>query len=178
MQLSRSLIKIIDRAIIPALLVFAAKLVGMVVANYYYNLSYDGAATIVPLFEYRSQEAYLMANTFSNLLVLAVIVIGFALMLIRAHLLHGSHISPKLSATLMQKQLTGLIVGSWELYHQAVIWMAFLWLSIILFALQALAGVAPWWLPLSSLAMALVLTWILIADVEKEINLRHELESA
>lgn len=177
MTLSRSLLKIIDKAIIPALLILTAKVVGLVAANYWYDLSWDGTANLFPLLEYRSEEAYVMANTVSNLFVGLTILVGFLGMLIKAHWLHGSHISPKLSSTLVQKQLTGLIVGSWELYHQAVVWLAYLWIALILFSWQALFGVSPWWLAISGAIVALILTWLLIADVEKEIHLRKQVES-
>lgn len=178
MAVSRSLLKIIDKAIIPALLILTAKVVGLVIANYWYNLSWDGTTSVFPLLEYRSEEAYIMANTLSNLFVALTILVGFLWMLIKAHWLHGSHISPKLSSTLVQKQLTGLIVGSWELYHQAVVWLAYLWIALILFAWQALLGVSPWWLAIGGAMAALILTWLLVADVEKEIHLRKQLEAA
>ncbi len=177
MQLSRSLLKIIDEAIIPGLLILAAKVIGLVAANYWYNLSWDGTTSVFPLLQYRSEQAFFIANTVSNLFVLAVILVGFLVMLIKAHTLHGSHISPKLSTKLVQKQLTGLVVSSWELYHQAVVWLAFMWLTLILFCIHALLGVTPWWLPLSGTLVALLFTWLLIIDVEKEINLRRDLEA-
>lgn len=178
MQLSRSLLKIIDEAIIPGLLILAAKIIGLVAANYWYNLSWDGTASILPLMQYRSEQAFFTANTISNLFVLLVILCGFLAMLIRAHVLHGSHISPRLSTKLVQRQLTGLIIGSWELYHQAVVWLAYLWLALIIFGIHALLGVTPWWLPLAGTCVALIFTWLLIIDVEKEISLRKDLEVA
>ena len=177
LQLSRSLLKLVDEAIIPALFVFGAKLIGLVVANFWYDLSWDVAgadSSIFPLISYRSQEAFLQANTLSNAFVLAVIFVGFLWVLIRAHAFHGSHISPKLSVALVQKQLTGLVVHSWELYHQAVIWLAYLWLALILFTIQAIYGVSEWWLSIAGTLVALFFSWLLIMDVEKEIAIRRE----
>lgn len=178
MRLSRSLLKLIDEAIIPALIVFGAKLIGLVAANYWYDLSWDMTSRqgFFPLLSYRSTEAFLLANTFSNGLVLVVILIGFLWVLVRAHTFHGSHISPRLSVALVQKQLTGLVVHSWELYHQAVIWLAYLWLSLILFTIQAIYGVSAWWLSIIGTLLALLFSWLLIMDVEKEISIRKEHE--
>lgn len=176
MKLSRSLLKLIDEAIIPALLVFGAKLVGLAVANYWHDLSWEIAedASLLSLVSYRSEEAFLQANTLSNAFVLGAILIGFLWVLIRAHAFHGSHISPRLSVSLVQKKLTGLVVHSWELYHQAVIWLAFLWLALILFSIQSIYGVNEWWVVIAGTALALLFSWLLIMDVEKEIEIRKE----
>lgn len=177
MPLSRSLLTLVDEAIIPALIIFGAKLIGLVAANYWYDLSWDVGerqSTLFPLIMYRSEEAFLQANTLSNIFVLSVIILGFVWVLIRAHAFHGSHISPKLSVSLVQKQLTGLVIHSWELYHQAVVWLAYLWLGLILFTIQAIYGVSEWWLSISGLIVALILSWLLIVDVEKEIDIRRE----
>ena len=79
---------------------------------------------------------------------------------------------------LVQKQLTGLVIHSWELYHQAVIWLAYLWLGLILFTIQAIYGVSEWWLSVAGLIGALILSWLLIVDVEKEIAIRREHEDS
>ena len=181
MPLSRSLLTLVDEAIIPALIIFGAKLIGLVTANFWFDLSWDvgnNQASFFPLLIYRSEEAFLQANTLSNIFVLGVILIGFLWVLIRAHAFHGSHISPKLSVALVQKQLTGLVIHSWELYHQAVIWLAYLWLGLILFTIQAIYGVSEWWLSVAGLIGALILSWLLIVDVEKEIAIRREHEDS
>src|SRR5690606_31605164 len=126
------------------------------------------------LLTYRSEEAFLKANTISNVFVLGTILVGFLWVLVRAHMFHGSHISPKLSVSLVQKQLTGLVIHSWELYHQAVIWLAYLWLALILFTIQAIYGVSEWWISITGTILALIFSWLLIMDVEKEISLRKE----
>lgn len=174
MRLSRSLLKLIDEAIVPCLLVFAAKLLGLVVVNGWLNLSWDPTgASLLPLFSYRSPEAFLLANSWSNLLVLVVILAGILSVLLRAHVFHTSHISPRLSVSLINKQLTSLAVNSWEVYHQAVVWLAYLWLALVLFALQAMYGVSWWWLDIAGTLLALLLTWLLVVDVEREIDIER-----
>ncbi len=175
MRLSRSLLKIIDEAIVPGLLVFAAKLLGLVGVNAWLNLSWDpSGSTLLPLFTYRSAEAFYLANGWSNVLVLVVIVTGFLTVLVRAHIFHTSHISPKLSISLVRRQLTSLAVNSWDVYHQAVVWLAYLWLALVLFSLQAVYGVSPWWLDIVGTVIALVLSWLIIIDVEREIEIERE----
>jgi hypothetical protein len=174
LRLSRSILQLIDEAIIPALLVFGAKLVGLVLANSYYGLSWDVAhsGNILPLLSYRSPEAFALANSFSNVLTYAVILIGFLWVLIRAHAFHASHISPKMSVSLVSMEMTGLVVNSWEIYHQAIVWLAYLWLALLLFSVQAMMGVSPWWLALGGGMVALLFSWLFIADVEREVELQ------
>lgn len=173
MRLSRSLLKLIDEAIIPALLVFGAKLVGLVMANTYYNLSWDTQG-LFPLISYRSSEAYAMANGFSNVVVFVVILTGFLTVLVRAHAFHATHISPRLSVSLVRMEMTGIVANSWEIYHQAVIWLALLWLSLIWFALQAMAETSPWWLVIGGTAIAAMFSWLFVVDVEREMELGEE----
>jgi hypothetical protein len=174
MKLSRSLIKLIDEAIIPGLLVFAAKLLGLVAVNAWLNLSWDPEfGSLLPLFSYRSPEAFTIANSWSNVAVLAVIVIGLLTVLIRAHVFHTSHISPWLSVTLIRRQLTALAASSWDVYHQAVIWLAYLWLALLLFSLQAIYGISWWWIDIVGTVMALFGSWMLIVDIEHEIEIER-----
>jgi hypothetical protein len=174
MRLSRSLLKLIDEAIVPGLLVFAAKLIGLVGVNIWLKLSWDASSSSLPLFSYRSPEAFAIANGWSNVLVIVVIMIGLLVVLLRAHVFHDSHISPRLSVSLVRHQLTSLATNSWEVYHQAVIWLCYLWLALVLFSLQAVYGVSPWWLDAVGTAIALVLSWLLIVDVEREIDIERE----
>lgn len=179
MRLSRSLLKLIDEAIVPALLVFTAKLVGMVAVNVWLNLSWDdGSGSWLPLFSYRSPEAFLLANGWSNALVLAVILIGLLTVLIRAHVFHTSHISPRMAVSLVHRQLTSLAVNSWDVYHQAVVWLGYLWLALLLFSLQAAYGVSFWWLDISGGFVALVLSWLMIIDVERELEIERSRRAA
>jgi hypothetical protein len=174
MRLSRSLLKLIDEAIVPGLLVFAAKLLGLIVVNAWLNLSWDpSGGSLLPLFSYRSPEAFALANGWSNILVLVVILTGLLLVLIRAHVFHNSHISPKVAVSLVRRQLTSLAATSWEVYHQAVVWLCYLWLALILFSLQAVYGVSPWWLDICGTIAALLLSWLLIVDVERELEIER-----
>jgi hypothetical protein len=174
MRLSRSLLKLIDEAIVPALLIFAAKMLGLIGANAWLNLSWDpSGASLLPLFSYRSPEAFTIANSWSNVAVLAVIVTGLLVVLLRAHYFHNSHISPRLSVSLVRRQLTSLATDSWNVYHQAVVWLAYLWLALILFSLQAIYGVSWWWIDVAGTLIALLLSWLVIIDVEYEIDIER-----
>lgn len=179
MKLSRSLIKLIDEAIIPALLVFAAKLLGLAGVNAWLNLSWDPSyGSVLPLFSYRSPEAFEIANSWSNLIVLVVIIVGLLAVLLRAHVFHTSHISPWLSVTLIRRKMTALAASSWDVYHQAVVWLAYLWLALMLFALQAVYGISWWWIDIAGTVIALFCSWLLIADVEHEIEIERSRRAA
>ena len=115
-----------------------------------------------------------MANGWSNMAVLVVVLTGFLTVLIRAHAFHTSHISPRLSVSLVKMEMTGLAVSSWEIYHQAVIWLAYVWLALILFAIQASYEVSPWWIVILGGVIAGMFTWMFIVDVEREIEIEQE----
>jgi hypothetical protein len=174
LRLSRSLLQLLDEAIIPALVVFSAKLIGLVLANYYYHLSWDVSGRAIPFISYRSPEAFATANGFSNAIVLGIILIGFMSVLIRAHAFHASHISPKLSVTLVSMEMTGLVASTWELYHQAIVWLCYLWLCLLLVGLQASMGTSPVWLVVLGGVIGALFTWFFVADVEREVEIVKE----
>src|SRR3989344_6508056 len=132
-MVSKSIIKLIDEAIIPVLILIVAKMVSLFAVSLAFNLPFEikaqGFLNILPVVIFKNIADYTVAENYSNLAMLIVASLGTLFVLVRAHFFHASHIHPKLHARLVRLNLESLIAPSYHLYHQAAIWLIFLWLT-------------------------------------------------
>lgn len=173
MKKNRILVKLIDEAILPAFLIFSVKIISLLGLIKLFNLNFSlNTQTLLPFLSFESQKDLVFVNSYSNFLMFLAVVIGLLVVLARAHFTHDTHIHPELTLKLFTLNLEGLMVSSFEIYHQAVVWLLFLWFSILIFVLQALAGISPAILAVFALSLGIILTGLLIMDVESEVQ--HE----
>jgi hypothetical protein len=123
-----SLLKLIDEAVLPVVVIFGSKLLGLFFANNAFNLggvfnSYDFSLT-TPFFFYPSPTAARIASDFSTLVVYLVIALGFGWVVFRAHHFHLSHLHPTVAKRVFLHEKDFLLVNSYEIYHQAAIWLS------------------------------------------------------
>lgn len=171
-MVARSLVKLIDEAIIPAMLLVFAKIAGILITNYIFHIEFtvqtQGFLGILPTISYPSAANYITVENYSNLLMFLMASIGALTVIIRAHLLHESHISPKFHQKLVTFKLEKLVSSSFHLYHQALIWMTFLWLIILFLVLSTISNVTYLQITTFAVIIAANFTWILALDVQKE----------
>lgn len=175
--MSTKLTKLIDLSLVPASLVIISKFVGV----YGFILIFDIEASFADvgssLFNLgpvvSANDAIIIA-TFSDLLMFATIVTFFIVTLVRAVFLHSSHVKPTLISKLASKNLLWLVRGSYEIYHEAVVGITFLWLVTSLLFLNSLFGFTLLWVPLLAFFLSILLTASLIYDIYREIeNIKH-----
>jgi hypothetical protein len=170
---SKTLVKLIDEAIIPALVLVAAKVLGVLfvgrVKNLIFEVSFKSHFLPLPTLVFSSYQDYVTVNSYSNLIMLGVVSLGLVWILLKANLLHDTHISPKLAAQLARLSLSRLISTTFEAYHQALVWYGFAWFTTILMAFYAYLGLAYKSFALIAFLIVLNLTWFFIFDVEREI---------
>jgi len=168
---SKLLLRLISEAIIPALMVITAKLVGISLVVLLQGISWSVSADpFLPAISFSSASEYLIVSSWSNLFVIVVICLGLLWVLTKAHYLHNTHVSPTLTLRLLSFDLASLLTTTPEIFQQAIIWISYLWLFIILTGVQAYLGYYHWWMFGVSLALAIILTWLLVADWEKEMG--------
>lgn len=142
-MLAQTFAKLLDESIVPAVVIIAAKVLGLALANIVQNLPYtiEPGSSILPwTVVYNSATEAQAANTFSNLIMYLVVLIGFGVVLFKAHFLHASHIPPQLSGRLAKLNLENFIYESFEIYHQALVWLSFLWITTAIVFVYALGG--------------------------------------
>lgn len=172
---SKSLSRLIDEAILPAVLLVGSKFVGVfllaAISKSAFNFQLGKILFVLPSVSFNSFNAYVFSNSYSNLFTYAVLVAGGTFILLRAHFFHSTHITPTLHAKLEKLRLTSLISDTFVIYHQAFIWFAFIWLFTIFLLVQAFLEFIYPWIAIVSTLISLNMSWFLIADVETEIEI-------
>ncbi|HEY5600656.1 MAG TPA: hypothetical protein VIK81_01060 [Patescibacteria group bacterium] len=172
---SKSLTKLIDEAIVPAVLIICAKLVGLFAANYIFVTDWKvvpgSVLGFLPKISYLNYQAYYLANTYSNAIMLIVVTLGVSIVVVKAHFFHSSHISPKLAGILSRLRLSSLVSDTYGLYHQSAIWVLFLYLICSFLIVQSIFKASSPLLAIIGFVIAVNATWVLIFDIESEIKI-------
>lgn len=168
---SRILLRLIDEAIIPAIVVVVAKTVAVVILIQWLGLEWQfNTQSLIPGIVFDSPEVGVFVNSYSNLFLFLVILIGLGWVLTKAYHFHDRHVSPGFVLQLLSWNLTGLLSNSNEVYHQGLVWMSYLWLVTLLIGAHVLFGITFGWVLVVALALSLLATWLFVADVEREIT--------
>jgi len=173
--ISKSLIRLIDEAIVPALLLILAKGIGLFATVVFFDLpftlEYRSILGLLPAFRFTTLQAYITAENYSNLAMFAAVSAGAIIVILKAHFLHESHIHPKLHARLISLNLERLAQSSYHLYHQATIWLVFLWLSFGFLTLSSIAKITYPQITIAAFLISANLSWVFALDLEKEIEI-------
>lgn len=174
-MVARSLIKLIDEAIIPAVALIVGKMTGLALAIYILDLPFTivtgGILNFLPSIHFTNLPDYILAENYSNLAMFIAVTIGTIFVLLRAHFFHESHIHPRLQAKLARLNLETIIAPSYHLYHQALIWLTFLWLTVAFLVISTILGITYPVISAVAFIIAANFSWILAMDVEKEIEI-------
>src|SRR3990167_9739901 len=104
-MVAKSLIKLIDEAILPALLLILAKGIGLFVTVLFFNLpftlEYRSIFGLLPSYRFATLQGYTTAENYSNLVMFAAVAAGAIIVILKAHFLPESPISPKLHAMVL-----------------------------------------------------------------------------
>ena len=173
--MAKSLVKLIDEAIIPAVCLIVGKMLGLFLASYFLKLNFTLKSSeflkILPAVNFQNLQDYTVAENYSNLAMFIVAATGTAYVLIRAHYFHESHIHPRLHAKLVSLGQEWLVAPSYHLYHQAVIWLIFLWLTVGFLVLSSILEITYPQITIIAFVIAVNFSWVFALDVEKEIEI-------
>ncbi len=164
---SKTLIKLIDYAIFPAVLIVAAKIIGIVFLTHYFQADYavDGVRL-----SFENFENFIAINSYSSYFMLASVLGGLIWVVVKAHVFHDTHVTPSLSAKLYNSNMQGLIHNSETIFSQAFIWLSYAWLLTIMFGVQSFYALSYWSVFWFSLIASVVATVLLVVDVEREVS--------
>ena len=159
----------------PAVFLILSKGAGLFLTIFLFNLpfslEYGSIFGVLPSLRFGTLQAYTTAENYSNLAVFAAIAAGTVIVILKAHFLHESHIHPKLHAKLLRFRLERLVQSSYHLYHQAAIWLVFLWLTVGFLVVSSIAEITYPQITLAAFLVSANLSWVFALDVEKEIEL-------
>ena len=98
----------------------------------------------------------------------AVIFVGFFWVLIRSYHFHDTHIKPGTTAKLADLKMLHLITTSFDVYHSAFVWFCFMWLAVIMSTVYYLLALSYMWVFMGTFLASVMMTYLLIDDLEKE----------
>ena len=178
-MVTKSITKLIDEAIIPALALIVAKTLGLFLASSIFKLDFiieqGGIFKILPTVRFLDPQSYVMAENYSNLAMLFVAAFGAILIIVRAHFFHQSHIHPYLHAKLVSLNLESLIAPSYNLYHQAVVWLTYFWLVVAYLIVSSIFGVTFPQISVIAFIIAANFSWVFAIDIQREIEIQRRI---
>ncbi|PJA40600.1 hypothetical protein CO178_01960 [candidate division WWE3 bacterium CG_4_9_14_3_um_filter_34_6] len=162
---AKTLVKLIDYAIFPAVLIVATKIAGIAFFSQYFDTAYqvEGARLV-----FNNVQDFISVNSYSSLFMFFAVIAGLLWVTIKARLFHDTHISPSFSAKLFGMNLNDLIHTTETIYSQSFIWLSYAWIISIVFGVQSYYGLAEWWIFYISLISAVLATALLVLDIETE----------
>lgn len=167
--------KLIDEAVFPAVTLIVGKTVGLLAASLAFSLPFridsGGILNILPTIRFLDAQSYIIAESYSNLAMFIAAAAGTIFVLFRAHFFHQSHINPKLHAKLVSANAEWLIAPSYSLYHQSLVWLTYLWLTVAFLVLYSVVNITFPQIAIIAFIVAANLSWVFALDIQKEIEI-------
>jgi hypothetical protein len=172
--MSKLLQRLLSAAIFPAALMIVGKVVGMYIANRFFNLGWsittehDGIFSVQII--YPSLEAAVTCNSYSNLIMLLFLMFGNAFLIFQGYFLHPSHQNPRVLVKLIHFDFLAWLSDSPQLYPRIAVWLAFLWVATIIVITQSIQGLTYPWVSITGFALTIFATFLVIRDVEEDLK--------
>ena len=163
---SKTLIKLIDQAIFPAVLIISAKIIGVVFFIKYFDASFSSSGTQLI---FSNLNDFIAVNSYSSLFMFIAVLSGLVWVVVKAHVFHDTHIKPSLSARMFELSMDDLIHTNEVIFSQAFIWLSYAWMTTIMFGIHAYFELSYWWVFFVALGVSIIATAALAIDVEREI---------
>jgi hypothetical protein len=168
-MLSKLLVKLIDKAVIPALLLLASRVVSIILVSKYLGIHLTlGNSGFV----FHNQSDYIKVNSYSTLIMAGLLVVGLGYVVIKSLFFHESHIKPSITTRLFSLKAESLIQDSYEIYTQGAVWLTYAYLLLIISGVMALSGFMYAWVFYTIMGVSILTTLIFILDLEEEISIK------
>ena len=168
---SKIILRLIKEALLPAFLILGSKLLCIVIIVGLFSVSWQVESTsFIPRLVFPDADYTIFINSYSNLGVFLVVLVGLVWVLTKAYHFHDTHVSPAFVLQLLSWNLSWLLTDSHEVYHKGVTWVSYLWLVALYIGIQTVMGVNYLWVLVFVLIASIMVTWYFIADVERELT--------
>lgn len=166
--MSAFVLKLLDEAILPAVLVFCAKVGGLILLARAFNVSFTLESNRLV---FGNLTGLVLANNLSNLFLLLVLLLGTGWVLLRLHFFHDSHLSPHLLPKILEHDLEFTISTSFNLFHQAFVWLSLGALVVFSLTFQTLVGLTSPIIVAIGLVQGIFLAVLVLVDFEREVKI-------
>ena len=170
---SRILVKLVDEAIFPAIMLLATRLISMFLISQYLGASYEIRSTGIL---FTSMDDYVRVNSYSILFMTIALALGLSVIVLKSFVFHDSHIKPGFSAKLHALRVPSLIHNSFEIYSTGTIWLSYLYLLLVVSAVMSVFGILYGWVLFVIFLITILSTVSMIIDVEHEIKIQKNTE--
>jgi hypothetical protein len=163
---SKILIKLVDEAVLPAILLIVARVVSVILVSRYFKVDFTigGSGFVFP-----NANDYVLVNSYSTLSMIVVLAVGLLYILLKSLVFHDTHITPATSAKLFTLRLSSFIQASFDVYSQGAIWLSYMFLIMIVSGIMVLSGLLYSWVFVVALILSGVSTYLFVVDIEHEL---------
>ena len=127
-----SALRLVEAAILPAIIIIATKLLALFVASLIFGISWEFNLAAFEnnflVFQYSSQSDLSTVINFSDMLVVLVCSAGFTWALFQAHHLNIDKTHPTLISKIYNKGRQFWLTTTGRVDHLAAVWLGLLWL--------------------------------------------------
>lgn len=170
MRQSKILLKLVDAAVLPALLLASVKITASLFALFFLKIPFSFNLIFgFPTIAFNDPSDFLKINNFSGWASLLFLSLILSLIILRAYFFNNSHISPNLTIRILDLNLGRLVDNSFNLFSQTIIWLSFLWLTSLAIFVSFFLQTASLGLAVTSFTLCLIFTFLLILNLEREI---------
>jgi hypothetical protein len=166
---SRILVKLVDEAIVPAILLFAVRIIASLVVAKVNGISFTFG---INGFTYSTKDEFLLVNSYSTLTMIGVLAVGLFFVLLKSYFFHDTHVQPHTAAKLFSLNLSGFIQTSFDVYSQGAVWLGYAYLLAIASGVMFYSNLIYSWVFYSAVIIVAIATFLLILDVDKELPKR------
>jgi hypothetical protein len=168
---SKLLLKLIDQAIIPALLLVATRIVSIIIVSRQKGIE----VFLSPKgFTFYTATDYVSVNTLSTFFMAVAIALGLGYIILKSMVFHDSHIKPHISAKLFTWKMHHLIQASYDLYTQGSVWVSYLYLLTIASGIMLIFDMISAWAFYVCTVISLLYTLLFILDIEAEMDINKK----
>lgn len=166
---SRILTKLIDEAIVPAVALVAARVLGVIFVTSYFGIPLANESSFLTLY-FSNKVDFLKVNSYSTLFMYFVVFLGGVAFLVKSRYFHDTHISPPFAAKVFSSNLGNFIQTSFDIYSEGSIWLLYSFLMTLVLGVELYFRIVYPWVFILSLALSILLTLIFVSDVEREVT--------
>ena len=165
--MSKSLVKLVDEAILPAFVLVGLKVVGIAIVNNLLSLSfyYQNFGKIF----YATQLNVVTVNSASDMIVFGGVFLVCLFLIAKLLFFTDDKAKPSILLKLAKADKVGFIQTSIELYHVLFVWMLFLTGVVIYIIIRSIYLLDYPVILAPSVALYLILLWIVIKEIERDI---------
>jgi hypothetical protein len=172
--MSKLLQKILSASIFPAALIIVSKIVGMMLVNKIFDLSWGIQTQTGSLFSvqvvYESSAKALLCNSYSNLFVVFILILGVSALLFQGTYLHTSHQNPRVLVKLMNFDFLMWLAESDVIFPRLAVWLLFLWAISLMTVVQAVQGDLYPWIAIFGFIASIICTVLSFHDFERDLH--------